>query len=243
MVQRNYFPKKENSRNETQEKIYFYLHIYILIIKIFIFDIFVLHFRIIFMIFVPQRLFIHFTCSVVHRYPHCDAYTSLTSYLPLQFTLPSLTKLPQSAHYHHVVSSQWFLQSATRSAVKQAKRARSRFRPCFSICFPRDIDLYAHPRANIYPLSVQLVPRIRGRSCYHETCVFLCDQRITVFEWYVDNVCRLIVRQRRVTLCMSALPDAVFAALRNFEHFYLQFTINILLRYCEITYTKNRLNW
>lgn len=112
------------------------------------------------MIFVFRRFFIRFSCSAVHSHPHCDAYTSLTSFLPPQFApLPSLTKLPQSAHYHRVVSSQWFLQSATRSAVKQAKRARSRFCSCLSIRFPRDADLRAQSYANVCPPFVQFIPR------------------------------------------------------------------------------------
>ena len=144
------------------------------------------------MIFVFRHSFIRFSCSAVHRHPHCDAYTSL--YLPLQFApLPSLTKLPQSAHYHRVVSSQWFLQSATRSAVKQAKRAWSR---SFALASPsafRETPTYTRIRMRMSVLlSFSSSPELVGRATRQEIVlpqrlsfrrIFSNDQRITVFEW------------------------------------------------------------
>jgi len=64
-------------------------------------------------------------------------------------TLPSLTKLPQSAHYHHVVSSQWFLQNGRLGLPLNRLNERG-FALTFPSCFSRDANLRTHPRANLF---------------------------------------------------------------------------------------------
>lgn len=164
-------------------------------------------------------------------------------------TLPLLTKLPQSAHYHHVVSSRWFLQCAIRSTVKQAKRAWSRFCPYLFIRFSRDADLRVQTSI-LFPFSSSPGLVIVGRATERE---LVLPWSMYLFERSKNYRIRVVGRQclpfdhrattRDLTPCHAAPLSEIsdICAPRNKLLIYITTKMMFYSLLCaEIAYEKIR---